>query len=60
MKTKSRIVLSCGAVVGGILALLLQRNVYFLAEEIKTLIIAFLPWMCAEIFNFTYNKLSGK
>jgi len=53
---KNRIALVLGALSGGILALIIQSYVSFLPQYVKTIIIAFLPWALAELFNYIYQK----
>ncbi|MBP7795691.1 MAG: hypothetical protein KA059_02810 [Elusimicrobiales bacterium] len=57
---KNRIALSFGALCGGILALVIQYYVNFIPQYSKTLIIAFLPWIFAELFNYIYQKFIKK
>lgn len=46
-----------GALIGAILAVIIQKKTSF-NQDIKTLIIAFLPWILAELFNLIYEKIS--
>ncbi len=52
---KNKIALAFGAVCGGFLAILVQKYSN-LDVNYKTLIIAFLPWISAELFNFIYTR----
>ncbi len=58
MNKKNKIKLF-GALIGAILALIIQKKASF-NQDIKTLIIAFLPWAFAEMFYWVYkNNTSG-
>lgn len=53
---RNRKMLSLGACLGACFAILIQKKIYFQNEYIKTVLIAFLPWFFAELFNYIYNK----